>query len=220
MIHSASFLCSAYDDLSNVYWKGRAKAESGFKEWATSRVLCSIKKEKVILSVQSCQCRLPKQLLLDGMGCFYWLFRNSFKRLFSLNFTCTLTLRHWECHWQLPKSPVADSNLHRLFCILVYVEKGVQLKYFLVFTSLPLSPPSPLFSGLGKYDSMFAQEEADLWGSVLWHCTQLGLLRQGALHEWRQVLITHNSAAIPLWKWDFGAVMRLCRGPITVPENH
>lgn len=151
MIHSASFLCSAYDDLSNVYWKGRAKAESGFKEWATSRVLCSIKKEKVILSVQSCQCRLPKQLLLDGMGCFYWLFRNSFKRLFSLNFTRTLTLRHWECHWQLPKSPVADSNLHRLFCILVYVErKGSNWSIFLSLHLFPYLLPAPFFQGWGN----------------------------------------------------------------------
>ena len=78
----------------------------------------------------------------------------------------------------------------------------------------------PPFSGLGKYDGMLAQEEADLGGSVWWRCTLLGLLRQGALHERRQVLITRDSAAIPLWKWDFGAVMRLRRDPITVPENH
>lgn len=43
---SPSFLCSAYDDLSNVILKGRAKAESGFKKWPTSRVLCTIKKRK------------------------------------------------------------------------------------------------------------------------------------------------------------------------------
>lgn len=34
-----------------------------------------------------------------------------------------------------------------------------------------------------------------------------------------QVLITRDAAAISLCKWDFGAVMGLCRGPITVPEN-
>lgn len=62
---------------------------------------------------------------------------------------------------------------------------------------------------------MLAQEGAHLGGSVSPRCALLGLLRQG----WRRVLITGDSAAIPLWKRDFGAVTRLCSDPITVPEN-
>lgn len=82
--------------------------------------------------------------------------------------------------------------------------------------SLPLSPPSPLF----RAGEIGWQEEADLWGSVSRRCTLLAALCQGALHEWRQVLITGNSAAIPCWNQNFGAVTRLSRDPITVPENH
>lgn len=94
------------------------------------------KKEKVILIVQSCWRRFPEQLLLGWTGCFYWLFRNSLKRLPSLNCSHTLTVRHWECHWQLPRNPVADSNLHKLFCILAERNRSS----WSIFLSLYLFP--------------------------------------------------------------------------------
>lgn len=65
---------------------------------------------------------------------------------------------------------------------------------------------------------MPVQAESDLGGSMRF--SPLDLPHWGALHDWRQVLITGDLAAISLWKWDFSAVMRLCREPITLPENH
>lgn len=91
---------------------------------------------------------VAKAILAVWTACLYWLFRNSFKRLSSLNFTHTLTLRHWQCHCQLPRSSVADSNLHKLFCMLLYADRN---GYLLGFCFFPYLLPAP-FSGLGKYD--------------------------------------------------------------------
>lgn len=52
------------------------------------------------------------------------------------------------------------------------------------------------------------------------HFSPLGLPHWGALHDLGQVLITGDLVAIPLWKWDFSAVMRLYREPVTLRENH
>lgn len=85
-----------------------------------------------------------------------------------------------------------------------------------LFLFLPLSPPSSLLRA-GEVWQMPVEAEADLGGSV--HFSTLGLPHWGALHDWRQFLITGDLVTIPLWKWDFSAVMRLCREPITLPEN-
>lgn len=122
------------------------------------------KTRKVILSVQSCQHGLLKQelaslqLLLDGTGCIYWLFRTSFKSLPSISFTpCLETLS------------VTDNFPEVLWLILICINFSVywymqremgptEVSSCLYVSSLISSQPP--FPGLGKCDGMLVQEEA------------------------------------------------------------